>query len=328
MDDIPLPLAKEKSPFLREVREVIRRRGLAYKTENTYLLWIRRFIFFNNKRHPNELGETEVSNFLSHLSLDRSVSVNTQKTALNAIVFLYRHVVQNPLGELTHQYATRTRHIPVVFTHNEALSIIQQLRMPYRLIAELMYGSGLRISEAIKLRVQDLDFGMNVLIVRNGKGNKDRVTLLPETAIDSLRLQVRFVNNQHQQDLLDGFGEVYLPNALARKYPSAPTQSGWQYVFPAARVAKDPRSGITRRHHIMDSTVQRRVKKAIRQVGIVKKCGSHTFRHSFATRLLENGYDLRTIQELLGHSDVKTTEIYTHVVKRGGKGVRSPLDIG
>ncbi len=327
MDDIPLPLENEKSPFLRKVREVIRSRGLAYKTEKTYLLWIRRYIYFNKKRHPEELGEKEVSSYLSYLSLQRSVSANTQRTALNAIVFLYRDVVGRPLGELSHQYAKKSRHIPVVFTHQEALSVIQQLRMPYQLVAELMYGSGLRISEAIKLRVQDVDFGMNTLVVRNGKGNKDRVTLLPAILIDTLRLQIDYVAALHKKDLAEGFGEVYLPNALDRKYPAAATQLGWQYVFPANQISKDPRSDKRRRHHLMDSTVQRQVRSAIRRVGIAKKCGSHTFRHSFATRLLEAGYDLRTIQELLGHTDVKTTEIYTHVVKRGGKGVLSPLDV-
>lgn len=327
MDDIPLPLEKEKSPFLREVREVIRTRGLAYKTEKTYLTWIRKFIYFNNKRHPKDLGEQEVSKFLSHLALHKNVAINTQKIALNAVVFLYRDVIKRPLGELSHRYARESTRIPTVFTHEEATTVINALRNPYRLLAELMYGSGLRISEAIKLRVMDVDFGMNVLIVRNSKGNKDRVTVLPAKLLAPLRIQLDYVKALHRHDLQDGVGEVYLPKALARKYPAAASQLGWQYLFPANHIAKDPRADKRRRHHLMDSTVQRQIKSAIRRVGVVKKCGSHTFRHSFATRLLEAGYDLRTIQELLGHSDVKTTEIYTHVVKRGGKGVISPVDL-
>lgn len=327
MDDIPIPLNREKSGFLRVVRKTIRERGLAYKTEKTYLLWIKRFIYFNNKQHPECLGEKEVSAFLSHLATGRGVSPNTQKIALNAIVFLYKYVIQRPLGALSHRYAKESIRIPTVFTHQEALAIISTLNFPYRLIAELMYGSGLRISEAIKLRVQDVDFGMNVLVVRSSKGNKDRVTILPAKLISQLQRQLELVAAIHHQDLEDGVGEVYLPYALERKYPEAAKQLGWQYVFPAKHPSKDPRSKKHRRHHVMDSSVQRRVRLAIREVGITKKCGSHTFRHSFATRLLEAGYDLRTIQELLGHSDVTTTEIYTHVVKRGGRGVLSPIDI-
>lgn len=327
MDDIPTPLDQEKSPFLRQVRTVVRERGLAYKTETTYLHWIRRFIYFNGKRHPEDLGEQQVSQFLSHLALNKDVAVNTQKIALNALVFLYRDVIKRPLGKLSHRYARESTRIPTVFTHQEAMAVIDQLRNPYRLTAELMYGSGLRISEAIKLRVMDIDFGMNVLVVRNSKGNKDRVTVLPAKLVDPLRTQIDYVSALHRQDLADGVGEVYLPKALARKYPTAALQLGWQYLFPATTIAKDPRADKYRRHHMIDRTVQKQIRFAIRQAGIEKKCGSHTFRRSFATRLLEGGYDLRTIQELLGHSDVATTEIYTHVVKRGGKGVISPVDI-
>lgn len=326
MDDIPIPLDREKSPFLRQVRAVIRERGLAYKTEKTYLHWIRKFICFHGKKHPVDLGEQQVSKFLSGLALHKDVAVNTQKVALNALVFLYRDVIKRPLGELSHRYARESTRIPTVFTHQEAMAVIEQLHDPFRLISELMYGSGLRISEAIKLRVMDVDFGMNVVIVRNSKGNKDRVTVLPAKLVDQLRTQIEYVSALHRKDVQDGVGEVYLPKALARKYPAAARQLGWQYLFPAVHIAKDPRADKLRRHHLMDSTVQKQVKAAIRRAGIEKKCGSHTFRHSFATRLLEGGYDLRTIQELLGHSNVATTEIYTHVVKRGGRGVISPVD--
>ncbi len=326
MNDIPIPLEQEKSPFLREVRQVIRARGLAYKTEKTYLSWIKRFIYFTGLQHPKDVGDQQVSDFLTDLAVNQEVAVNTQKTALNAVAFVYRDVIKRPLGKLDHSYSRKTTSIPTVFTHDEASRVIAGLNGNYRLLGELMYGAGLRISEAIKLRIKDIDFGMNVIIVRNSKGNKDRITLLPQKLVEALNNQLNLVAALHIQDTADGCGEVYLPNALARKYPNAPKELGWQYLFPAAYTSLDPRSGIRRRHHVMDSTVQKLVKNSIRAARIFKKCGSHTFRHSFATRLLEKGYDLRTIQELMGHSDVTTTEIYTHVVKRGGKGVISPID--
>ena len=326
MNDIPTPLEQEKSPFLREVRQVIRARGLAYKTEKTYLSWIKRFIYFTGLQHPKDVGDQQVSDFLTDLAVNQEVAVNTQKTALNAVAFVYRDVIKRPLGKLDHSYSRKTTSIPTVFTHDEASRVIAGLNGNYRLLGELMYGAGLRISEAIKLRVKDIDFGMNVIIVRNSKGNKDRITLLPQKLVEALNNQLNLAAALHIQDTADGCGEVYLPNALARKYPNAPKELGWQYLFPAAYTSLDPRSGIRRRHHVMDSTVQKLVKNSIRAARIFKKCGSHTFRHSFATRLLEKGYDLRTIQELMGHSDVTTTEIYTHVVKRGGKGVISPID--
>jgi integron integrase len=326
MNDIPIPLDQEKSPFLREAQEVIRGRGLAYKTEKTYINWVKQFIYFTGKHHPKDLGETEVCDFLTHLAIEKNVSVNTQKTALNSIVFLYRDVIKRPLEDINYIHSHKTTSIPTVFTHDEASRVIAGLSGCYRLLAELMYGSGLRISEAIKLRVKDIDFGMNTIIVRNGKGGKDRVSLLPQKLVEALTNQLTLVSALHKQDTTDGCGEVYLPNALARKYPNAPSELGWQYLFPAKNTSIDPRSGVFRRHHIMDSSLQKLVKSSIRKAKIYKKCGSHTFRHSFATRLLETGYDLRTIQELMGHSDVRTTEIYTHVVKRGGKGVISPID--
>ena len=325
MKDIPISISSEKSPFLQQVRTVIRSQGKAYKTEKAYVHWIKRFIYFIGKRHPKEVGEQEIEAFLSHLAVNKQVSINTQKTALNAIVYVYRHVLERKL-ELAFTYAKVPRQLPVVFTHAEAMAIITNLPQPYRLIAQLMYGSGLRVSEVIRLRVKDIDFGMNCLLVRRSKGNKDRVTVLPQQVLGQLRNQIQIVSSLHQQDLAHGVGEVYMPDALARKYPRGASELAWQYVFPSAKTAKDPRSGKERRHHVMDNSVQRQVRQAVREVGIHKKCGCHTFRHSFATRLLESGYDLRTIQELLGHSDVSTTEIYTHVVKQGGKGVVSPID--
>lgn len=326
MKDIPIPIRAERSPFMRGLREFIRSKGLAYRTEQTYLHWIRRYIVFSGKRHPRELSEPDVEAFLSHLAVHQSVAVNTQKTALNAVVFLYRSYLDRPLENLQITKAKVPRTVPVVFSHQEALSIIDMLAEPYRLLTELMYGSGLRVSEAIRLRVKDIDFAMNTLLVRRSKGNKDRVTVLPRSLALRLQQQVTLALSQHQVDLAAGVGDVYMPDALPRKFKSAGKDPAWQYVFPANNVSIDPRNEVRRRHHVMDNTLQRQVRQAARRAAIYKKCGCHTFRHSFATRLLESGYDLRTIQELLGHSDVKTTEIYTHVVKQGGGGVISPID--
>lgn len=328
MEDIPLPVPDNATRFLDQLRGYIRTQGLALKTEKTYIHWVIRYIRFHGLKHPETMGAAEVEAFLSHLSLRRNVSQSTQRTALNALVFLYNRFLGRPLGKLAWRGANANKRIPTVFTHHEAMSVINQLPSPYALMARLMYGSGLRISECARLRVNDIDFEMGTLVVRDGKGNKDRTTVLPESIRLQLRAQIESALAQHKKDLLDGFGRVYLPNALARKYPSAETEPGWQYVFPASRLALDPRSNVTRRHHVLDRSVQKFVKQAIRAAGIMKKAGCHTFRHSFATRLLEQGYDIRTIQTLLGHSDVSTTQIYTHVVKRGALGVRSPMDAG
>ncbi len=326
MNDIPVSIPANPTRFLDKLRQFIRIQNKAYKTEKTYIHWAKRYIRFHHKRHPREMGADEVEQFLDHLALHEHVSKNTQKTALNALVFLYVQFLEIKLRELKYRYASKPPSIPVVFSHTEAESVINRLDHPYYLMAQLMYGSGLRISDCIRLRIKDLDFGMNVIIVRNGKGDKDRVTVLPGTLIEPLKEQISYVKQLHEHDIQNNVGEVYLPNALSRKYPSAARQTGWQYLFPATHLSVDPRSGTKRRHHIMDSTVQRAVKNAINACNIHKKSGCHTFRHSFATRLLESGYDIRTIQELMGHSDVKTTEIYTHVVKQGSKGVRSPID--
>ena len=272
------------------------------------------------------MGAQEIEAFLNHLALNRNVTVNTQKTALNALAFLYKRFLGKNIDDLHFRNSSRKRRIPIVFSHKEASRVISYLPKQYQLIAKLMYGSGLRLNECLRLRVKDIDFEMNTINVINGKGGKDRITLLPEALIDLLEDQIKYVKRLHQFDMENGCGEVYLPNALEKKYPKAAVQLSWKFLFPSNNISTDPRSDKLRRHHIMDSTVQRQIKKAIILAGINKHCGSHTFRHSFATRLLEMKYDIRTIQELLGHSDVSTTEIYTHVVKHGGCGVKSPID--
>lgn len=325
-DDIPVALPSTPTKLLDQIRHLIRSQNKAYKTEKTYIHWIKRFILFHDKRHPRLMGATEIELFLADLAVKRYASASTQKTALNALVFLYKQFLGYQLEDLNYQYASTPRNIPVVFSHNEATNVINLLNEPYKLKAQLMYGAGLRISECCRLRILDIDFEMNTIVVRKSKGNKDRTTLLPKLAFERLQEQVKLVELIHNRDISDGNGEVYLPNALSRKYPSAASELGWQYLFPAGSLSIDPRSHVLRRHHVMDRTVQKTVKRAIITAGINKKSGCHTFRHSFATRLLENGYDIRTIQQLLGHSDVKTTEIYTHVTKQGGLGVKSPVD--
>lgn len=326
MEDIPIPIIANSSRFTDQLRGFIRTQGLAYKTEKTYLHWILRFIRFHDFKHPETMGPLEVEAFLSHLSLQRNVSQSTQRTALNALVFLYNRFLKQPLGELSWRSAHHNKRIPTVFSHQEAMAVISKLASPYSMMSRIMYGSGLRISECARLRVNDIDFDMGIIVVRDGKGSKDRTTVLPDSIRILLRAQINSTLALHKKDLLDGHGRVYMPHALARKYSAADTAPGWQYVFPSSRLAIDPRSNILRRHHVLDRSVQKFVKDAIVEAGILKKSGCHTFRHSFATRLLENGYDIRTIQTLLGHSDVSTTQIYTHVIKKGALGVRSPMD--
>jgi len=326
--DIPTPIPAQPTRFLDKVRAFIRLRGMAYKTEKTYLFWIKRFIRFHGLQHPEVLGSKEVEAFLSHLVLQVNVSASTQRVALNALVFLYREFLGQPLDDLNFEHSRKPVKLPTVFSAEEARSVIRNLSGDYKLVAMLLYGSGLRINEALRLRVKDVDFDMQQLIVRSGKGAKDRITLLPDRLVEPLKQQIDSALHQHQADLLKGSGSVYLPAGLARKYPNASQEPGWQYIFPALELSRDPRSGIRRRHHLLDRTVQKHFRRAIQAAGIRKLAGSHTFRHSFATRLLEAGYDLRTIQKLLGHSDLRTTEIYTHVVRKGGFGVRSPVDEG
>jgi len=318
---------KRPKKLLDQVRDAIRRKHYSIRTEQAYVSWIRRFILFHNKRHPRDMGAPEIEAFLTHLAVERRVAASTQNQALSAILFLYREVLGIELDlPLRSVRAKRPQRLPTVLTHEEALRVITCLSGTHQLMAKLLYGSGLRLMECVRLRVKDLDFDQHVITVRDGKGAKDRITVLPDTLITPLQEHLQRVQLIHQQDLADGYGSVYLPYALDRKYPNASKEWIWQYVFPSDRLSTDPRTGIVRRHHIDPSTLQKAVRKAARLAGIAKHVTCHTFRHSFATRLLENGYDIRTVQELLGHKDVKTTMIYTHVLNRGGIAVRSPLD--
>jgi integron integrase len=313
--------------FLDQVRDAVRTRHYSRRTEDAYLGWTKRFILFHRKRHPAAMGADEVNAFLSHLAVERNVSASTQAQALSALVFLYRNVLDDPLPWIDDIIrARRTRKLPVVLTREEVRSLLAAMKGTPRLIAAILYGGGLRLLEALRLRIKDVDFAARLLVVREGKGAKDRRTMLPDSLQQPLHAQIEEVRRIHRKDLAAGRGEVWLPDALERKYANAGREFAWQYLFPASRLALDPRSGIERRHHLDESAVQRPVKDAVREAGIEKNASCHTLRHSFATHLLEDGYDIRTIQELLGHKDVKTTMIYTHVLQRGGRGVRSPLD--
>ncbi|MEK9137946.1 MAG: integron integrase [Bacteroidota bacterium] len=297
------------------------------RTIESYRLWIKRYILFHNKRHPLTMGEEEIRAFLTHLAERENVAASTQNVAFNAILFLYRNVLQKDLGDIgSFLRAHRPRHLPVVFTHEEACAVLNQLKGANKFRASLLYGSGLRLFECIKLRVQDIDFGMSQIIVRDGKGEKDRVTMLPSSLVLALKSQLEKVREVYESDLVAGYGEVSLPYALERKYVNATKSWNWQYIFPASHRSRDPDSGRIKRHHVDESSVQREVKQAIVRAQIHKHGSCHTFRHTFATRLLETGYDIRTVQELLGHKDVRTTMIYTHVLNKGGLTVKSPLD--
>lgn len=315
-----------RSPFLDEVRAAIRVRHYSVRTEHSYVGWIIRFIRFHKYHHPREMSETHVASFLTHLAVHGNVAAATQNQALNALNFLYKAVLDRPLGDMPGIVrAKQPQRLPVVLTQAEIARILRHIDDAYWLPACLMYGSGLRLMEAVRLRVKDLDFDHRAIIVRDGKGGKDRVVTLPDELIVPLRRQLQSVKLRHDKDLRDGFGDVYLPHALAKKYPSASRQWAWQYVFPARKRSADPRAGVERRHHVDESAVQKAVKNAVRRAGIEKPATCHTLRHSFATHLLERGMDIRTVQEQLGHRDVRTTQIYTHVLKRGGAGVLSPL---
>lgn len=326
MDDIPIPLPTNPQRLMDRLRAFMRAQHLAYRTEKTYCAWILDYIRYHGRKHPESLGPDHVQQWLSHLANHRGVAVNTQKTALNAVVFLYKRFLKKDIGEVTFNRATKGRRLPTVFTHNEATAVLSRMSGTHKLIASLMYGAGLRVMEAVRLRVQDVDFGQGCIIVREAKGEKWRRTLLPKTLVESLRAQIDLTLALHSRDLTDGFGEVYLPYALAKKWPKAPKSPTWQYVFPAPNRAVDPRSGVVRRHHIGEQQVRRAVAKALADSGIRKRASCHTFRHSFATNLLQAGTDLRSIQELMGHNDLSTTMIYTHVVGAHERGVTSPLD--
>lgn len=317
---------KKTSPFLERVRNAIRTRHYSIRTEQAYLDWTRRFILFHGKRHPQEMGETEVSAFLTYLAVQRNVAASTQNQALNALVFLYRNVLGQPLGDnINGVRARKPRKLPVVLSKQEIRCLLRNVDGNYWLPACLLYGSGLRLMECMRLRVQDLEFAHRAILVRDGKGGKDRVVTLPLELIQPLKQHLAGVQVLHNKDLQDGYGAVWLPHALARKYPNAAREWGWQYVFPASRRSTDPRSGKTRRHHLDESCLQKAVKSAVRKAGIHKPASCHTLRHCFATHLLERGMDIRTVQEQLGHKDIRTTQIYTHVLQRGGNAVVSPL---
>lgn len=327
MDDIPVPIIGRRSSFIDNLRQFMRLKQLAYSTEKTYLTWIKQYIRFHSLVHPKRLMTRDVDVFLSYLATERMVSPRTQAIALNAIVFLYHQFLEQPLGELSFKRPKFRRKIPVVFTHDEAMKVINLIRLDMqKLMIKLMYGTGLRLQECCNLRVQDVDLSMREIRVNHGKGGNNRRTLLPRSLTLELCHHIDKVEQIHKQDTEDGVNEVYIPPALSRKLPAAATSLNWAFVFPASKPGPEPGTGVLRRHHIHPSSVQRHVRKAIKQSGIRKMASTHTFRHSFATRLLEAGYDLRTIQELLGHSDIKTTEIYTHVLNRGGRGVYSPID--
>ena len=314
--------------LLDQVRERIRVKHYSLRTEQAYLGWIKRYIFFHDKRHPRDMGKEEVEAFLGALAVERNVSAATQTQALSALLFLYREVLGTELPWLDDLVrAKKPRRLPSVLTRAEVSSLLDRIDDPEVILpARLLYGGGLRLLECLRLRVKDVDVSRREILVRDGKGQKDRVTMLPESLVPQVQVQMEAVRLQHTTDLANGHGEVWLPDALSVKYPGAPRALGWQYMFPAAGFSRDPRSGVIRRHHLDERRVQRAVKKAAEAAGIVKMVSPHTFRHSFATHLLESGYDIRTVQELLGHSDVKTTMIYTHVLNRGGRGVVSPLD--
>lgn len=326
----PRDPAPARAPrLLDQVRGRIRRLGMSLRTEEAYVGWIRRFILANGKRHPIEMGAREVEAFLTRLATHGHVAASTQNQALSALLFLYREVLQQNLPWLENvRRAKRPKRLPVVLSRDEVMRLLDEMEGVNWLMASLLYGAGLRLMECLRLRVKDVDFARREITVRQGKGGKDRRTMLPAMSVEALQGQLAQTRRVHERDLSAGFGEVWLPNALARKYPHAAREWGWQYAFPAGVRSVDPRSGEVRRHHLDETLLQRAVKRAVRRAGIDKPATCHTLRHSFATHLIEDGYDIRTVQELLGHKDVKTTQIYTHVLNRGGHGVLSPLDRG
>jgi integron integrase len=313
--------------LLDRVRWHLRIKRYSIRTEKAYLDWIRRFILFHEKRHPAEMGEEEIAAFLSHLAIDGRVAASTQNQAFSALLFLYQQVLDRKLEYIAGvERVSRPPKLPVVFTRAEARAVLANLKGDYRLMAHLLYGSGLRLLECLRLRVKDIDFGYRQITVREGKGLRERVTLLPERLCRPLQAHLARIKERHQQDLGRGAGAVYLPSALHRKYPKAARQWPWQYVFPADKLSVDPRSGEKRRHHVAERNLQNAVKEAIRSAGLAKAASCHTFRHSFATHLLESGYDIRTVQELLGHKDLATTMVYTHICNKPGLSIRSPVD--
>lgn len=323
----PPPPPPQAPKLLDQVRDKIRAKHYSLRTEQTYIHWIRRFILFHHKQHPKDMGAPEVEAFLTHLAVVGNVAASTQNQARSALLFLYKEVLDQSLPWMDGiTVAKRPQRLPIVLTTTEVRAILDRLRDTPWLMASLLYGTGMRLMEMMRLRVKDLDFEQAEALIRDGKGFKDRVTMLPAMLIEPLKNHLIRVKNLHEDDLRLGYGEVYLPNALERKYPNASREWGWQYVFPSRQLSVDPRSGITRRHHADEKAIQRAIHQAVRDADLTKPATPHTLRHSFATHLLQAGYDIRTIQELLGHKDVSTTMIYTHVLNQGGKGVISPLD--
>ena len=329
--DLRVPVSSQvfhRSPKLLEsLREALPVRHYSNRTEDTYCSWVKRFVHFHKLRHPREMGELEINLFLTHLAVSEKVSASTQNQALSALLFLYRHVIGKEVGDLGHVIRARKPiHLPVVLTRDEVKALLAQLAGDKRLMASLMYGAGLRLMECLRLRVQDIDFASNEIMVRDGKGAKDRITMLPESLKQPLSDHLKNVKRIHDKDLADGWGRVLLPGALDRKYPNAPAEWRWQWVFPQENRWTNTKTGEEGRHHIDESLIQKAVKSAAFHAQLIKRATCHTFRHSFATHLLEAGYDIRTIQELMGHKDVSTTMIYTHVLNKGGHGVKSPFD--
>lgn len=328
MENKPKFRPNPKNKLMDQVREVMRYHHYAYRTESTYCQWILRFIdHYGAKQHPRTLGAKHVERFLSHLAEKEKVAVSTQKQALNALVFLYRNVLDKPLeGKIAPVRSKRPPRVPTVLTADEVRRLLMSMQGTHALMAKLLYGSGLRLMECIRLRIQNVDFGQKLIYVRDGKGGKDRSTILPDNLLPDLQGQIDEAASLHHKDRHEGFGEVYLPEALARKYPNAACETVWQYVFPAKKRSIDPRSGKERRHHVLESGLQKSVKRAAAKADIRKRVTCHTLRHSFATHMLENGVNIRVLQKLLGHADVKTTEIYTHVMSKDISGLTSPLD--
>jgi integron integrase len=320
-------MSASRKKLLDQVRTILRRKHYAYSTEQSYIEWIRRFLRFHHLTHPRQMGKLEIEAFLNHLALDKKVAASTQNQALNAIVFLYKVVLEEPLDfPIENIRARRPKRLPTVLTKEEVKRVLDCLTGRYLLMTQLLYGAGLRLSECVRLRIKDLDFGQRSIIVRDGKGGRDRLTLLPEILTHPIRRELSRTKRIHERDLKEGHGAVYLPHALERKYPTAAREWIWQFVFPSSRLSVDPRSALVRRHHVSRNALQRAVRQASQLADIKKRVTPHTFRHSFATHLLEAGQDIRTVQELLGHKDVKTSMIYTHVLNRGPLAVRSPLD--
>ncbi|MEM7365790.1 MAG: integron integrase [Pseudomonadota bacterium] len=313
--------------YIERLRERIRSRNYSIRTEEAYTMWLRRFMSYFQAVTPDALHDAEVVEFLTYLAVKRRVAANTQNQALNALVFFYSHVLNRPLGDISLAVrAKKPQKLPVVLTREEVRDLLILLSGPHQLIASTLYGSGLRLMECLRLRVKDIDFHYRCIHVHDGKGFKDRIVVLPSQLIRPLQQHLHLGESRHAQDINRGFGGTYMPPALARKYPAAGKEWKWQYVFPASRIGTDPRTGIQQRHHVDMSTVQKAIRQAVRMSGMTKPASAHTLRHSFATHALENGLDIRTVQQQLGHTSLETTEIYTHVLKRGGQAVRSPLE--